>query len=73
MVQVACKDHLGMKVWEQWDTDDTIRDFKKMIVTQTGDFGGKITLKKWYTVFKTHVSLRDHEIHDRMNPELYYQ
>jgi ubiquitin-like protein 5 len=29
-------------------------------------------LKKWYNVFKDHVTLADYEIHDGMNLELYY-
>ena len=26
-----------------------------------------------YTIFKDHITLRDYEIHDGMNLELYYQ
>lgn len=50
-----------------------IRDFKKLIVALTGTHWSKITLKKWYMVFKNDVSLRDYEIHDRMNLEVQYQ
>lgn len=50
-----------------------IRDFKKLIVAQTGTRWSKITLKKWYMVFKNDVSLRDYEIHDRMNLEVQCQ
>ncbi|XP_052584088.1 ubiquitin-like protein 5 [Peromyscus californicus insignis] len=73
MVKVVCKNHLGMKVRGKCNTNDMIRDFKKLIVAQTGTCWRKITLKKWYMVFKSHVSLRDYEIHDRMNPEVHYQ
>uniref|UniRef100_A0A8C2RCY0 Ubiquitin-like protein 5 n=1 Tax=Capra hircus TaxID=9925 RepID=A0A8C2RCY0_CAPHI len=55
-------------------TDDTIGDLKKLIAAQTGTRWNKIiVLKKWYTIFKDHVSLGDYEIHDGMNLELYYQ
>ncbi|KAJ7317615.1 hypothetical protein JRQ81_003777 [Phrynocephalus forsythii] len=39
--------------------DDTIRDLKKLIAAQTGTRWDKIVLKKWYTIFKDHVSLAD--------------
>jgi hypothetical protein len=32
----------------------------------------KIQLKKWYTIFKDHITLSDYEIKDGMNLELYY-
>ncbi|XP_024068314.1 ubiquitin-like protein 5 [Terrapene carolina triunguis] len=54
-------------------TEDTIGDLKKLIAAQTGTRWDKIVLKKWYTIFKDHVSLGDYEIHDGMNLELYYQ
>ncbi|XP_018962797.1 ubiquitin-like protein 5, partial [Cyprinus carpio] len=53
--------------------EDTIGDLKKLISAQTGTRWDKIVLKKWYTIFKDHVSLGDYEIHDGMNLELYYQ
>ncbi|KAG1960105.1 ubiquitin-like protein [Pimephales promelas] len=53
--------------------EDTIGDLKKLIAAQTGTRWDKIVLKKWYTIFKDHVSLGDYEIHDGMNLELYYQ
>uniref|UniRef100_A0A8V0XB37 Ubiquitin-like protein 5 n=1 Tax=Gallus gallus TaxID=9031 RepID=A0A8V0XB37_CHICK len=54
-------------------TEDSIRDLKKLIAAQTGTRWDKIVLKKWYTIFKDHVTLGDYEIHDGMNLELYYQ
>ncbi|XP_024115578.1 ubiquitin-like protein 5 [Oryzias melastigma] len=54
-------------------SEDTIGDLKKLIAAQTGTRYDKIVLKKWYTIFKDHVSLGDYEIHDGMNLELYYQ
>ncbi|XP_038141220.1 ubiquitin-like protein 5, partial [Cyprinodon tularosa] len=54
-------------------SEDTIGDLKKLIAAQTGTRYDKIVLKKWYTIFKDHVTLGDYEIHDGMNLELYYQ
>ncbi|XP_044287168.1 ubiquitin-like protein 5 isoform X1 [Varanus komodoensis] len=88
MIEVVCNDRLGKKVRVKckyprcrsvylgeaaWCCDDTIRDLKKLIAAQTGTRWDKIMLKKWYTIFKDHVSLADYEIHDGMNLELYYQ
>ncbi|KAM9747576.1 ubiquitin-like protein 5 isoform 1-T2 [Dama dama] len=73
MIEVVCNDCLGKKVRVKCNTDDTIGDLKKLITAQTGTHWNKIILKKWYTVFKGHVSLGDYEIHDGMNLELYYQ
>nr|XP_025727414.1 ubiquitin-like protein 5 [Callorhinus ursinus] len=73
MIEVVCNTRLGKKVRVKYNTDDTIGDLKKLITAQTGTCGNKIVLKKWYTIFKDHVSLGDYEIHDGMNLELYYQ
>ncbi|CAH6855531.1 Ubl5 [Phodopus roborovskii] len=87
MIEVVCNDRLGKKVRVKCNTDDTIGDLKKLIAAQTGTRWNKIVLKKWYTIFKDHVSLGDcilfltfvkgfiylNEIHDGMNLELYYQ
>ncbi|XP_048204294.1 ubiquitin-like protein 5 [Perognathus longimembris pacificus] len=69
MIKVVCKDRLGKKC----NTDETIRDLKKLIAALTGTRWNKIVLNKWYMVFKDRVSLGDYEIHGGMNPELYYQ
>lgn len=53
--------------------DDTIGDLKKLIAAQTGTHWEKIVLKKWYTIYKDHITLEDYEIHDGMNLELYYK
>lgn len=53
--------------------DDTIGDLKKLIAAQTGTHWEKIVLKKWYNIYKDHITLEDYEIHDGMNLELYYQ
>ncbi|KAM3846223.1 ubiquitin-like protein 5 [Vipera latastei] len=73
MIEVVCNDRLGKKVRVKCNTDDCIRDLKKLIAAQTGTRWDKIVLKKWYTIFKDHVMLADYEIHDGMNLELYYQ
>ncbi|KAB5523755.1 hypothetical protein PHYPO_G00156090 [Pangasianodon hypophthalmus] len=73
MIEVVCNDRLGKKVRVKCNADDTIGDLKKLIAAQTGTRWDKIVLKKWYTIFKDHVSLADYEIHDGMNLELYYQ
>ena len=39
--------------------DDTIGDLKKLIAAQTGTAADKIVLKKWYNVFKDHITLGD--------------
>uniref|UniRef100_A0A2K5DX32 Ubiquitin-like protein 5 n=1 Tax=Aotus nancymaae TaxID=37293 RepID=A0A2K5DX32_AOTNA len=59
MIEVVCSDHLGKKV--------PVKYLKKLIVAQA------IVLKKWYTIFKDHMSLGDHDIYDGMNLEFYYQ
>jgi ubiquitin-like protein 5 len=52
---------------------DKIGDLKKLIAVQTGTRPEKIVLKKWYLIYKDHITLDDYEIHDGFNFELYYQ
>eukprot|EP00056_Hartaetosiga_gracilis_P022350 m.29748 g.29748 ORF g.29748 m.29748 type:complete len:74 (+) comp9597_c0_seq1:59-280(+) len=73
MIEVVCNDRLGKKVRVKCNEDDTIGDLKKLIAALTGTQSEKIVLKKWYNVFKDHITLQDYEIHDGMNLELYYQ
>ncbi|KAJ8254036.1 hypothetical protein COCON_G00206480 [Conger conger] len=73
MIEVVCNDRLGKKVRVKCNSEDCIKDLKKLIAAQTGTRWEKIVLKKWYTIFKDHVTLGDYEIHDGMNLELYYQ
>lgn len=54
-------------------SDDTIGDLKKLISAQTGTHWEKLVLKKWYNIYKDHITLQDYEIHDGMNLELYYK
>ncbi|ELU40517.1 ubiquitin domain-containing protein [Rhizoctonia solani AG-1 IA] len=51
--------------------DDTVGDLKKLIAAQTGTDASKIQLKKWYTIYKDHITLSDYEIHDGMSLEMY--
>ncbi|RKP06355.1 ubiquitin-like protein 5-like protein [Thamnocephalis sphaerospora] len=73
MIEILCNDRLGKKVRIKCDPNDTVGDLKKMIAAQTGTAWQKIELKKWYTVFKDHITLADYEIHDGANLELYYK
>eukprot|EP00124_Ichthyophonus_hoferi_P001568 Ihof_evm7s85 gene=Ihof_evmTU7s85 len=73
MIEITCNDRLGKKVRVKCNEDDTVGDLKKLVAAQTGTRYEKIVLKKWYTIFKDHITLEDYEIHDGMNLELYYQ
>ena len=73
MIEITVNDRLGKKVRVKCNEDDTVGDLKKLIAAQTGTKWDKIVLKKWYTIYKDHISLIDYEIHDGMNLELYYQ
>ncbi|XP_023373636.1 ubiquitin-like protein 5 [Otolemur garnettii] len=73
MIEAVCSDHLGNKVRVKCNTNETTGDLKKLIAAQTAMLWNKIVLKKWYMIFKDHVSLRDYGIHDGMNLELYYR
>ncbi len=42
-----------------YSPDDTIGDLKKLVAAQTGTKSEKIILKKWYTVYKDHITLED--------------
>ncbi|KAJ3152270.1 hypothetical protein HDU89_001490 [Geranomyces variabilis] len=73
MIEVICNDRLGKKVRVKCNPDDTVRDLKLLIAAQTGTKAEKIVLKKWYNIYKDHITLEDYEIHDGMNLEMYYQ
>eukprot|EP00053_Salpingoeca_punica_P003000 m.40648 g.40648 ORF g.40648 m.40648 type:complete len:74 (-) comp11916_c0_seq1:196-417(-) len=72
MIEVVCNDRLGKKIRVKCNEDDTIGDLKKLVAAQVGTRPEKIVLKKWYNIFKDHITLVDYEIHDGMNLELYY-
>lgn len=62
MLEITCNDRLGKKVRVKCNQDDTIGDLKKLIAAQTGTRPEKIVLKKWYTIYKDHVTVGDYEI-----------
>jgi ubiquitin-like protein 5 len=73
MIEVIVNDRLGKKTKIKCNPDDTIGDLKKLIASQTGTKAEKIVLKKWYTIYKDHITLSDYEISDGMSLEMYYQ
>ncbi|CAK5281685.1 unnamed protein product [Mycena citricolor] len=70
-LQIIANDRLGRKVRVKCSPDDTVGDLKKLIAAQTGTDHTKIQLKKWYTIYKDHITLSDYEIHDGMSLEMY--
>lgn len=73
MIEVYVNDRLGKKVRVKCDDQDTVGDLKKLIAAQTGTRAERIVLKKWYTIYKDHITLSDYEITDGMSLEMYYQ
>lgn len=73
MIAITVNDRLGKKVRLLCNEDDTIGDIKKVIAVKTGSRAERIILKKWYTIFKDHITLKDYEIGNGSNLELYYQ
>lgn len=73
MIEIIANDRLGKKVRVKCNGDDTIGDLKKMIAAQTGTKAERIVLKKWYTIYKDHITLQDYEIQDGTSLEMYYQ
>lgn len=71
LIEVIANDRLGRKVRVKCSPDDTVGDLKKLIAAQTGTDHTKIQLKKWYTIYKDHITLADYEIHDGMSLEMY--
>ncbi|GAA5980019.1 hypothetical protein JCM10908_001501 [Rhodotorula pacifica] len=70
LIEIIANDRLGNKVRVKCDSDDTVGDLKKLIAAQTGTKAEKIILKKWYTIYKDHITLRDYEINDGMSLEM---
>lgn len=73
MIGITVNDRLGKKLRLICNEDDTIGDIKKVIAYKSGTKADRIILKKWYTIFKDHITLEDYEIGDGTNLELYYQ
>ncbi len=70
MIEVVLNDRLGKKIRVKCNEDDTIGDLKKLAAAQLGTRAEKIVIKKWYTLYKDHITLEDYEIHDGMGLEL---
>jgi ubiquitin-like protein 5 len=73
MIEVICNDRLGKKVRVKCNPSDTIGVLKLLISAQTGTKAEKIVLKKWYSIYKDHITLADYEIHDGACMEMHYQ
>lgn len=73
MISITVNDRLGKKVRIICNEDDTIGDIKKVLAVKTGTKAERIILKRWYTIFKDHITLEDYEIQDGTNLDLYYQ
>ncbi|KZO93888.1 ubiquitin-like protein [Calocera viscosa TUFC12733] len=71
LIEVIANDRLGRKVRVKCSPDDTVGDLKALIAAQIGTKPEKIQLKKWYTIFKDHITLADYEIHNGDSLELY--
>ncbi|KAF8417050.1 ubiquitin-related domain-containing protein [Tirmania nivea] len=72
MIEIICNDRLGKKLRVKCLPEDTIGDLKRLIAAQTGTAADKIVLKKWYTVFKDHITVGDYEIGNGSSLEMYY-
>ncbi|KAH9975522.1 ubiquitin-related domain-containing protein [Lactifluus volemus] len=71
LIEVITIDRLGRKIHVKCSPDDTVGDLKKLIAAQNGMDWRMISLKKWYTTFKDHITLADYEIKDGMSLELH--
>ncbi|KAF9529794.1 ubiquitin-related domain-containing protein [Crepidotus variabilis] len=71
LIEIIANDRLGRKVRVKCSPEDTVGDLKKLIAAQTGTDASKIQLKKWYTIYKDHITLGDYEINDGMSLEMY--
>ena len=72
MIEVILNDRVGKKIRVKCNPDDTIGDLKKLVAAQCGVRAEKISIKKWYNIYKDHITLEDYEIKDGMGLELYY-
>jgi ubiquitin-like protein 5 len=72
MIEVVVNDRVGKKVRVKCNSDDTVRDLKKVIAAQIGTRPEKIRLQRWYQMLKDHITLDDYEVHDGTGVDLYY-
>ena len=70
MIEVVLNDRLGKKIRVKCNEDDTVGDLKNLAAAQLGTRAEKIVIKKWYTIYKDHITLEDYESHDGMGLEL---
>lgn len=70
MLEVILDDRLGKKVRVKCNEDDTIGDLKKLAAAQLGTDWTRIVIKRYYTVYKDHITLEDYEIHDGISLDL---
>ena len=70
MIEVVLNDRLGKKIRVKCNEDDTVGDLKKLAAAQLGTRTEKIVIKKWYTIYKDHITLEDYEILDGMGLEV---
>lgn len=73
MIEVVVNDRVGKKIRVKCCLDDTVGDLKRLIAAQTGTRADRIVLKKWYSIYKDHITLADYEITDSMMLEMYYE
>jgi len=70
-IEVVTIDELGRKARVNCTDEDTIAFVKKNIAAQTGSDWTKLQLKKWSTIYKDQITLKDYEVSDGMILELY--
>ncbi|KAG8989658.1 ubiquitin-like modifier hub1 [Tulasnella sp. JGI-2019a] len=70
LIEVIVNNRLGQKARVKCSPDDTVGDLKKLVAAQLGMDPSKIILKKWYTIYKDHITLGDYEINDGMSLEM---
>jgi ubiquitin-like protein 5 len=73
MLEIIVNDRTGKKVRVKCCKEDTIGELKRLIAAQTGTKADRIVLKKWYNIYKDHITLADYEIPDGMMLEMYYE
>ena len=73
LVEVVANDRLGTKTRVRIPLSSTIGDLKRLLAYQLGTRPERIILKKWYTIYKDHITLEDYEISDGMQLELSFQ
>lgn len=73
MIEVIVNDRAGKRVRVKCSKEDTIGELKRLIAAQTGTKADRIVLKKWYSIYKDHITLNDYEISDGSMIEMNYE